>query len=74
MAKLIKRIGFEHMNERQISAVFEFMDFIKELAEKTGDKRAIDHAAMQCRRLTALFQNTQENFTASNVIPFKGRI
>ena len=73
MAKLITRIGFKHMNQTQISAVFEFMDFTKELAEKTGDTRVIDHAAMQCHRLTELFENAQENFTASNVIPFKGR-
>ena len=71
MRKIIKRLGFEQMDYNQLSALHEFMDFTKELANKTGDQRAIAHAQMRCDRLYSLFKD-EEALKGTNVISFKG--
>ena len=72
MAKLITRIGFDQMDRDQFNAFFEFMDFTKELAKQTGDPRALNHAHLQCERLSSLFESILDDLGRSNVIPFKG--
>ena len=70
MLKLIKRLGFKHMDHNQLSALHEFMDLTKELASQTGDPSAINQALMQCDRLYSLFRD-EETPESTNVIPFK---
>ena len=72
MAKLITRIGFDQMDRAQINAFFGFMDFTKELAKQTGDPRALNHAHLQCERISSLFESVVDDLGRTNVVPFKG--
>ena len=72
MAKLIMRFGFDQMDRDQFNAFFEFIDLTKELAKQTGNPRALNHAHLQCERLSSLFDSEVDDLSRSNVIPFKG--
>ena len=72
MTKLINRFGFDQMDRSQVKAFFEFLEFTKELAKKTGDPRALNHAHIQCDRLRSLFESLEYHCDRTNVVPFRG--
>ena len=68
----IKKIGFEQMNREQRDAVFEIMDFASEVAKRTGDQRARNHANYLCKKLISLFDREKRQSQPSNIIQFPG--
>ena len=70
--KLIDKIGFEQMNREQRDIVFEIMDFASDVARRTGDQRARNHANYLCKKLISLFDGKKIPSQSSNIIPFRG--
>jgi len=67
---LTEKIGFEQMNREQRCAVFEIMDFASEVAKKTGDQSARNHANYLCKKLILLFDRGKMSPQSSNIIRF----